>query len=78
MDGWSSRRMESIYAHMVMTEQRVAHMIKSEDVSDIQHTGGNVAGKFVLLACSQHSLRFAEPSECRMCLHWCLSLSVGL
>lgn len=36
--------MESVNAHMVITEVRIPHFIKSEDLSSERHTGENIAG----------------------------------
>ena len=36
--------MESVNAHMVITEVRIPNFIKSEDLSSERHTGENIAG----------------------------------
>lgn len=49
LDGWSNARMEAIYAHMLVTEARTAHYLKSEDLSLERHTGEYIGGDDVVL-----------------------------
>ena len=53
LDGWSTRRMASLCAHMVITAARKAHFIRSEDMSSLRHTAETMAGEnFLQLAFS--------------------------
>lgn len=53
VDGWSTRRMESVFAHMIITELRAAHFMTSEDVSSERHTGEKIAGEAWAMSCAR-------------------------
>ena len=51
--------MEAIYAHMVVTETRTAHYVKSEDLSLERHTGEYIGGMRLCLSNSVSALRYS-------------------
>lgn len=44
IDGWSDAQMRSIYAHMIITADRAAYVLKYEDLSSEKHTKEYIAG----------------------------------
>ena len=50
LDGWSNRRMESIYSWNVAFPSRRVILLKADDLSEVSHNGEELSGE-LLLAC---------------------------
>lgn len=46
LDGWSNDRMESIYSWNIIFPDRRVILLRSDDLSEISHSGENLAGMY--------------------------------